>query len=187
MYPVHLTGSRIRLREIEERDLPLVHEYASDPEVVRYMTWGPNASADETGTHLRLQMVEAQATPRDAFELAVALLQSDELVGRVRLTVESHAHKRGSIGYVMRRTRWGLGYATEAARVIVAFGFTELGLHPIEATCAPENVGSVRVLEHIGMRREGQLRQNLLAHGVWRDSLVYGVLRDEWPDSTTTR
>ncbi len=83
----------------------------------------------------------------------------------------------------MRRSVWGLGYATEATRLIVAFGFRELGLHRIEATCAPENLGSVRVLEKIGMRREGQLKQHLLAHGAWRDSLVYGVLRGEWPDA----
>jgi RimJ/RimL family protein N-acetyltransferase len=180
VYPVRLPGKIVVVREAEEKDLPFVHEYATDAQVVAFMTWGPNSSLDQTRAILVQHIAEARATPRDIFELAVALPGSDELVGRVRLTVESAAHPRGDIGYVIRRAAWGHGYATEAARLVIAFGFEQLGLHRIGATCAPENLASVRVLEKLGMRREGQLRQHVLAHGAWRDSLVYGVLRDEW-------
>lgn len=181
MFPVTLRGGGVTLREIEERDIPLIHDYASDPEVTRYMTWGPNASLDQTAAFARGQMAAARVEPRDQFELVVARASDDELVGRVRLTIESRTHRRADIGYVFRRSCWGTGYGTEAARMIVDFGFRRLSLHRIEATCAPENVGSVRVLEKIGMRREGHFREHLLSHGVWRDSLLYAILEDQWP------
>lgn len=180
MFPVTLRGVGVTLREIEERDVPLIHDYASDPEVTRYMTWGPNASLDQTASFARGQIAAARVEPRDAFELVVARASDDELVGRVRLTIESRVHRRADIGYVLRRSCWGNGYGTEAARMIVDFGFRRLSLHRIEATCAPENVASVRVLEKIGMRREGHFRQHILSHGVWRDSLLYAILADQW-------
>lgn len=185
VYPVRLRGQHVVVRELDERDIPLIHEYASDPEVTRFMTWGPNASVTETAAFARGQMAEARRRPRDSYELVVASAADDELVGRVRLTIESEAQRRGDLGYVVRRARWGRGYATEAARLVLGFGFETLRLHRIEATCSPENAASVRVLEKIGMRREGHFREHVLAHGLWRDSYLYAILEEEWPSGPT--
>lgn len=78
--------------------------------------------------------------------------------------------------YSLAPGAWGQGYATEAARAILEFGFAELGVRRIWATCRPENVGSCRVLEKIGMVREGHLREHVLIRGEWRDSLLYASL-----------
>jgi RimJ/RimL family protein N-acetyltransferase len=69
---------------------------------------------------------------------------------------------------------WGPN--TEAARAVLEFGFADLGVRRIWATCRPENVGSCRVLEKIGMIREGHLREHVLIRGEWRDSLLYASL-----------
>ena len=84
------------------------------------------------------------------------------------------------IGYCFNRRYWGRGYATEAARAVVDFGFASLGLHRIFATCAPENTASARVLEKLGMRREGHMARHKWVRGRGRDSCLYAVLEDEW-------
>jgi RimJ/RimL family protein N-acetyltransferase len=80
------------------------------------------------------------------------------------------------MGYLISPAAQGQGYATEAARALLDFGLTTGGLHRITATCDPENTGSVRVLEKIGMSREGHLRDHFLIRGAWRDRLLYAKL-----------
>ena len=72
-----------------------------------------------------------------------------------RLVSLSAENKEGEIGYILNRRYWNQGYMTEAARKVVSFGFEQLGLHRIIATCDPANIGSYRVMEKIGMQREG--------------------------------
>lgn len=85
-------------------------------------------------------------------------------------------HRRGEIGYVLARESWGIGYATEATGRLLAFGFNELGLHKISATCDPENRASVAVLAKNGMHREGVLGDHIYARGQWRDRLLPSVI-----------
>jgi RimJ/RimL family protein N-acetyltransferase len=92
------------------------------------------------------------------------------------LRVVSSEHRRGEIGYVLAREFWGHGYATEAARRLLTFGFDELDLHKITATCDPENRASVAVLTKNGMYQEGVLRDHVYVRGQWRDRLLFGVI-----------
>jgi ribosomal-protein-alanine N-acetyltransferase len=80
------------------------------------------------------------------------------------------------MGYLISPAAQGQGYATEAARALLDFGLAAGGLHRITATCDPENTGSVRVLEKIGMSREGHLHDHFLIRGTWRDRLLYARL-----------
>jgi RimJ/RimL family protein N-acetyltransferase len=98
--------------------------------------------------------------------------------------MESAYFRQASIGYEIAPRYWGKGYATEAARAMVAFGFGELRLHRIWARCVADNVASYRVLEKVGMRREGCLREEEWIKGRWRDTLVYGILDHEWRSPT---
>jgi RimJ/RimL family protein N-acetyltransferase len=140
------------------------------------MSWGP-ISIEETRAFVAQQMLLARTEPRDEYGLAVEIRATGEMAGRLRLTVKSVRDRRGDVGYVLRRSFWGMGYATEAVQRLVAFGFDVLDLHRIEATCSPENVASIHVLEKVGLELEGRLRQNVWVRGGWRDSLLYAVLR----------
>ena len=86
----------------------------------------------------------------------------------------------GEIGYCLRPDFWGRGCAAEAAGALLALGFEQLQLHRIQASCDPENAGSRRVLEKLGLQLEGRLRQNLQLRGQWRDSLQWSLLEHEW-------
>jgi len=175
---MELTLARLRIREWRLADWPAAHEYASDLEVVRYLDWGPNSEA-ETRAFIRETMRTRRKRPRTRYDLAVALRSSDRAIGGARLWIESIQHREGSIGYTLARASWGQGYASEVAAGLLRFGFETLGLHRIHAIVEPENVASTRVLERVGMRREGHLRDHRYAKGRWRDSLLYAIVKGE--------
>jgi [ribosomal protein S5]-alanine N-acetyltransferase len=75
---------------------------------------------------------------------------------------------------------WGKGVASEAAKLMINIGFTYFHLHRIQATCDPDNIASSRVLEKVGMKKEGVLRENIMIKSGWRDSAIYSVLEGEY-------
>jgi [ribosomal protein S5]-alanine N-acetyltransferase len=164
-----LWTARLCLRPFRFGDVPAVHAYASDPEVVRYMDWGPNSPAD-TETFVLSAMNPIHGVHPFAME------RSDTLIGAVELRVTAVAHRRGEFGYVMARSAWGQGYATEAAAAVLAYAFEQAELHRVAATCDPANIASRRVLEKIGMKYEGYLRDYLHIRGERRDRLLFAAL-----------
>jgi RimJ/RimL family protein N-acetyltransferase len=143
------------------------------------MDWGPNTE-EETRAFIAETMRSREASPRLHYTLAVTLAGSGEVIGGCRIWIESPEHRDASIGYSLARQHWGRGYATELARGLLQFGFEALGMHRIWAIVEPENVASARVLEKVGMQREGRLRDHRYAKGRWRDSVLYAILAPEW-------
>jgi RimJ/RimL family protein N-acetyltransferase len=88
-------------------------------------------------------------------------------------------HREADVGYGLRRDVRGRGLATEAARLMLRFGFRDLGLHRVFATHHPDNAASAHVLTRLGMTREGVLREHRFANGTWRDSILYSILEHE--------
>ncbi|MHB8247014.1 MAG: GNAT family N-acetyltransferase [Acidimicrobiales bacterium] len=172
---MELRTERLILREFRLDDEAAVHRYGSDEEVTRYTTWGPNSPA-ETAAYLSEVARKASGETRTSFTLAVATLD-DELIGATNLTI-TDAKSTGELGYVLARDSWGHGYATEVARRLIVFGFDELGLRRITATCHPDNLASARVLEKARMHFEGTIRDHLAVRGGWRDSRLFAIVAD---------
>lgn len=175
---VRLETPRLVLRELSAEDAIAVQEWATDPDVYRYMEWGPNTFA-QTQEFLRRAVTLRLESPRRTFELGVVLQATGRLVGACGLRVRSPEHAIADIGYALRRDAWGQGLATEAARALVEFGLRTLALHRIWATCHVDNARSARVLEKVGMLREGRLRENVLKDGAWRDSFLYALIEGD--------
>ena len=168
----HLSGPRVTLADFIAEDVAAVHAFAGDPDVCAFTTWGPNTPAETAA------FVGAALHPQpNGFLLAV--MSAGEVIGSASVWTTSEADRAGELGYTLRRDRWGRGYGTEVAGLLMRLGFERLGLERLAATCAPENTGSVRVLEKAGMRREGLLRGHLLVRGHRRDSLLYARLRSD--------
>jgi RimJ/RimL family protein N-acetyltransferase len=181
LHPVTLIGDRVILREVHpEQDSAAAFVFGSDPKFFRYLPHEPVTTQEEERTFLSRVSDAARARPRREYHLGILSKETDEFIGMTRLTISAPSHRGGDIGYGIRPDQWGQGLATEAASVIVGFGFDQLGLHRISAVHHPENLASGRVLQKVGMRREGRLRENLLAHGAWRDSIAYAILDREW-------
>jgi RimJ/RimL family protein N-acetyltransferase len=109
----------------------------------------------------------------------VARLGQD-VVGMGEVHIRSGAQRQGEISYVVHPRVWGQGIGTQIGRQLLTFGFGQLGLHRIYGTCDPRNLGSACVLAKLGMTREGRLRHTQLIRDGWRDSLVFGIVEDEW-------
>ena len=101
------------------------------------------------------------------------------LIGAIGLDIAPE-HARGELGYWIAAAEWGHGYATEASRAVVAFGFDALALHRIQARHFTRNESSGRVMQKLGMRLEGVNREVYLRWGRFEDVAVYSVLAQEW-------
>lgn len=172
----YLCGPRLSFRDFATADISAVHEYASDPEVTRWSTWGPNTLEQtiafvEDAAHAQLK------ADRTAFSMAAVL--DEKVIGSVGIWTTDPHDSNGEIGYTFHRAYWGNSYATEAVSTLLRIGFDTLQFARIGATCHPGNIGSIRVLEKSGFTLEGRLRSHRLVRGDRRDSLVYSILREE--------
>ena len=176
---VALRTERLVLREFAPDDWEALHAIESRPEVARYQSFAPR-TPDESRLYVREAIHGAADDPRLTYDLAVAIASEDRLIGRCGLGISDAEPREAMLWYTLHPDEWGRGYTTEAARAIVDFGFRMLGLHRIWADCDPANVASWRVLEKLGMRREGHLRENAWVKGEWVDSLIYAILDRDW-------
>ena len=174
-----LNTERLLLRELTEADLADVHEYGSDPEVSRFECWGPNT---QEISHNVVQgwLKQQQQWPREEVNLGAELKHHRKLIGVVTLRVKGEENRTADFGFAFNKRYWNQGYATEAARALIDAAFSSLGVHRVWAGCDSRNVGSYRVMEKLGMRREAHLRKDVWQKGEWRDSYRYAILEEEW-------
>lgn len=174
-----LHTERLLLREFVAADWRAVLAYQREPRYLRFNAWTECTEADAR-LFVQRFLTWQQETPRSKIQLAVTLRATGMLIGNVGLRQSTPKAQVAELGYEISPTYWGCGYATEAARAMLAFGFSTRGLHRIHAQCIAENVASARVLEKLGMHCEGRLREHEGFKGQWWDVLCYGVLQSEW-------
>jgi ribosomal-protein-alanine N-acetyltransferase len=174
-----LTTKRLVLREFEEQDWLAVLAYQSDPRYLRYNPWTQRTELD-VRAFVRMFIAQREEETRTKFQLAITLAPNGPLIGNCGIRMKTRDAREADIGYELDPRYWGHGYATEAATRLLALGFRDMGLHRIWAWCLSENVASAHVLEKIGMRQEGRLREHEWLKGHWRDTLLYAILEHEW-------
>jgi RimJ/RimL family protein N-acetyltransferase len=174
-----LTTKRLVLREFEEGDWRAVLAYQSDPLYLRYYPWVHRTEQDVIA-FVRQFLAQREEEPRTKFQLAITLAPFGQLIGNAGIRMKTSDAQEADIGYELDPRYWGCGYATEVADALLTFGFQELGLHRIWAWCVAENRASAHVLEKIGMRQEGRLRENRWMKDRWWDTLLYALLEHEW-------
>ncbi|WP_203780397.1 GNAT family N-acetyltransferase, partial [Paractinoplanes rishiriensis] len=160
MFPIEINGPRISLREFRIDDLDASMSVVGDPEVTRWLSYDTRTRADQA-QRLTADIQRAQTQPRPDYYLAIAN-GDDVLVGFARIGL---GRDGGELGYAVRREDWGRGYATEAASLLIEFGFTALKLHRIQAACGPENHASQRLLTRLHFVPEGRLREHVFTNG----------------------
>jgi RimJ/RimL family protein N-acetyltransferase len=176
-YPI--VTERLLLRPLDPAtDVDAVHAYQSRPDVCRYIPYEPR-SRDEVADRLH----DARATldaEGQALDLAVVRRDTGALIGDALLFWRSAEHRTGEIGYVIHPDHTGNGFATEAARAMLALGFDELGLHRIIARIDERNAASAAVLRRLGMRQEAVLVENEWFKGEWSTEIDFAILEREW-------
>jgi RimJ/RimL family protein N-acetyltransferase len=176
-----LATERLVLRDFVEDDWPTVLSYQQNPLYLRYYEWSAR-SGEDVRDFVQMFLDQQQSVPRRKFQLAATLRSTGQLIGNCGIRVNSFDAFEADIGYELDPHYWGHGYAIEAARAIVEFGFAELRLHRIWAETKTDNIGSVRLLAKLGLRQEGRLREKEYFKGRWWDTLIYAILEREWEE-----
>ncbi len=177
---MELKTERLRLRPVLKSDLEAMHDLHSIPEVDEYNTLGIPKDMDQSQSILDPLLKAWEQEEIEKYTFVIELLENDAFVGMAALNLRIGKYNSGEIWYKLNPVFWHKGYATEAAKSMLDFGFKHLKLHRIEAGCAIENIGSVKVLEKIGMKREGQKRKTLPLKKGWSDNYEYGILEEEY-------
>ena len=170
---------RLLLREFVRDDWRRVLEYQSDPLYLRYNEWAyrtPESVQEFVGWFINQQRQQ----PRIKVQFAIVLKGNNLLIGNCGVRMDKAGAVEADIGYELDPRYWNHGFATEAAHAVVDFGFSHLHVRRIWADCIADNTGSAHVLEKLGMKLEGRLRQNQYYKDRWWDTLLYGILADEW-------
>lgn len=179
---MELQTNRLILREFNENDFSSVHAYASNLDNVKYMIWGPN---DEQATEgfIKDCIAWRNKSPRLHYDFAVTLKTSGQLIGGCGIYLDDNK-EQANLGWILHKDYWKQGYMTEATKALLAFGFEELKLHRICASCYALNYGSYRVMENCGMRKEAHFIKNRRGReGIddeWLDEYIYAILNNEW-------
>jgi RimJ/RimL family protein N-acetyltransferase len=175
-----ITTERLVLRRYTQHDAQDVLEFASQPSVAGAT---PEIEATEEGIrrYIDLQNSYQPFEKGKAFDLAIERKRDGKVMGL--LTLICREHRQGSIGWALGTEYRRQGYATEAAKALMSYAFRSLGLHRIQADTNSGNSDSWGVMERLGMRREGQLREAVHREGKWLDRHIYGILSHEWRDA----
>ena len=176
-----IVTERLVLRRYTHDDIPDLLEFASQPSVARVTSGWIPATEDGVRKYIDLQNSFQPFEKDKVFELAVARKEDGKVIGLIGLICQDHA--QGEMGWALAVEHRGQGYATEAARALMDYGFNALGLHRIHADTGVDNRASWRIMERLGMRREGLLRGAVYEEGKWVDRYIYGILVDEWRDT----
>ncbi len=174
--------SRLRIRPFRMADVDDLYGYHSRPEVARYLAWGPRSRDEVKALVENRRRTTTLVETGDSLVLAAELLEINKVIGDLYLMYRSREHKQGEIGFIFNPEYHGRGFATEASQVMLAIGFTEFEFHRIYGRCDARNVGSFRVMERLGMRREAHFVQSEFFKGEWSDELFYAILQTEWEE-----
>jgi [ribosomal protein S5]-alanine N-acetyltransferase len=177
---LNIITNRLKIRELSLGDIDHIHSLHSTPETDRFNTLGIPESIQTTEKLLAEWLTAQDTLPRTSYVFYIELKDSSQFIGLIALNLREFKYRSAEVWFKLSFLYWGKGYGTEALTSILDFGFHELNLHRIEAGCAVENSGSIRMLEKAGMAKEGTKRKILPIRGEWEDAYSYAILEEEF-------
>jgi ribosomal-protein-alanine N-acetyltransferase len=173
-----VTTDRLELKPMELTDAPALFSFWSDPAVTKHMNI--EAFTDVAQAEQMISLLQELSQEGKACRWTITLRQPFEIIGSCGFNYLDHENKRAEIGYDLGRFFWGSGYASEAIRAMLGFGFEQLGLNRIEAKVEPENVSSIKLLKRLQFTEEGRLREYEMSKGKLVDVIMFSLLKSEW-------
>jgi len=168
---------RLIIREFKHSDLEAIHSYASLEHVVQYQAWGPN-TLEQTKSFLENAIKYTDEIPRLNYELCITLKDSKIQIGGCGIFIKKENSTSAMLGYTLNPDFWEKGYATEATKGLIEFGFLHLNLKEIQATCDVNNIGSKRVLEKNGFQLLETIENHTIQKGKLRSSFLFGLKKN---------
>lgn len=174
-----LTTQRLLLRPFRQEDASTVQELAGAYAIAANTANIPHPYPDGAAEEWISSHAEVFEGGKGV-NFAIVRQEDDRLLGAIGLFLNQQ-HHLGELGYWIGEPFWNQGYATEAAREVLRYGFETLGLNRIQARYMTKNPASGRVMEKIGMQHEGTLRQSLHRFDAFEDAHIYAILRENYP------
>ena len=172
-----LETERLILRPMRMFDAFDMYEYSKNPETSKFLTWSPHPNLEYTKNYLAF--VIGKYKSGEFFDWAVVLKGSEEkMIGTCGFSKIDFSNDCGEIGYVINPDFHGNGYATEAAKRIIEFGFETLKLHRLEAKYIIGNDASLRVMKKCGLTYEGTARSAMLIKGSYADIGICSLINE---------
>lgn len=176
---MQLNTERLVLRDFVDSDWEAVLAYQQDPLYLRYYEW-TSRTGEEVRAFMQRFLDQQKQVPRIKFQFAVTLKSNGQLIGNCGVRRDSPEAREADMGYELDPKHWRQGYATEAARAVLDFGFSHMDVTRVTAWCIADNIGSARVLEKIGMKLEKRMTRHQYFKGRWWDTLWYAIPYEDW-------
>jgi ribosomal-protein-alanine N-acetyltransferase len=174
-----LTTRRLLIRDYAVADIASVFANVQDAAYWQHQSAEP-PTAQQIETLLQWVVNEQAAPVRTMYFLAATRKDSGEIIGEAVLKVINPAERQGEIGFGVAPKFWKQGFGSEIAGAMIEAAFQHFKLHRVAGQCSPDNKGSIRVMQKLGMAREGLLRDIHYARGKWWSTLIYGMLDQEY-------
>jgi len=175
---IKLSTSRLLLRPLQLLDADRMFlGWATDMEVVKYLSWKPHLSVDETKRIISYWMSNY---PDPKFYIWGIQVKQGPLIGTISIHSIHDGFERGEVGYALAKPYWNQGYATEALQGIVDYAFGTIAFNRLEAHHSIYNPASGAVLIKAGFQHEGVLRQFYRSNDGFQDSSIYAILKTDW-------
>ncbi|TWT13209.1 GNAT family N-acetyltransferase [Planomicrobium sp. CPCC 101079] len=175
-----LETERLMLRKLALEDMEDMFEYASEPIVSRYVPWEVHKSPEDTKAFLAFMMESYEQKKKLTW--AIELKSDKKMIGTIDFINWMPKRHKAELAYILSHNYWGKGFMAEAAGALLAYGFGEMELNKVEAPIGLENLQSQRVVEKLGMKREGIARQHIIIKGRFVDLAMYSLLKSEYLD-----
>jgi RimJ/RimL family protein N-acetyltransferase len=177
-YPIET--ERLLLRPFSRGDVEAVYAYRQRADVARHLFDEPMSREQVTEAVQARIGQTGLVNEGDKVFLAVETREPIAMIGEVSLILCDLGSRQAEIGYIFNPDWHGRGYATEAARALLAMAFDGAGMHRVFARCAAANAASWRLMERIGMRREAHFHEHVFVKGAWDEELIYALLEQDW-------
>lgn len=175
-----LKTNKLNIRELTSADIHKIHELHSLPETDEFNTLGLPEKIQATEKILEDWLTGQKQKPRNSYVFRIDKNEDNSFVGLIAMNLGKVSYRSAEVWFKIHKDFWRKGYTTEALTKLLEFGFNELKLHRIEAGCAVENIASSKVLEKVGMIREGMKRKNLPIREEWKDNYFYAILEEDF-------
>ena len=172
--------NRLNIRQVSTLDIDKIHQLLSLPETEEFNTLGIPETIQTTIEILKEWTLGQSLIPQVSYVFCIDHISTNHFIGLIALNVGKANYKTAEVWYKIHVDYWRKGYTTEALTKLLDFGFMDLKLHRIEAGCAVENIGSIKVLEKVGMTKEGMNRKKLPIRGEWKDNYFYSILDEDF-------
>ncbi|WP_286232997.1 GNAT family N-acetyltransferase [Thalassotalea sediminis] len=172
--PILLESEQFIIQSMSQEDWPLFKQLQSDPDLMHFI--GPILDPQALAAKFSQRISPWNEDENHWLTLKIVDKDSQENVGSIGFRLIDITQKRVEIGYLLLPKYQGCGIIPHVGALLLNFIFRQLYAHKVVAYCFAENIGSWKVMEKLGMKREAHFCEHSLLHGEWHDELIYGLL-----------